>query len=199
MGNTFIDPNSPANFKMVDGNSLTTFILNYFKNNYTFNDPNDKNFMKKRACCMNSQSASISLPSNDATGNVVPTVLDLKIFSDDEWKNPGNVCTFDGNNFYRSTSDGNVTKNDACANFFNKYCQNVYDSRSQVYSGGLQYDGPYEDAIKYPYNDGVKNPLSVGNIFRDCNCLNSQFNRDPSTIPKEAIDPKVSATNNGNG
>ena len=134
-----------------------------------------KDFYQKRACCNNNTPIRFSLPSigkNDKDQNViVPTVLETKIFTDDEFKDP-NVCKFDDADF-KKTDQKN--ENQGCNFFYGKFCNSIYDSRSVGTSDQLiKYYGPYEN------NDekSLENKLPL-NEFRDCNCLNSKYIRDP--------------------
>ena len=199
MGNEFSNPEVPFSFD--DSKPLAKLIKDYYKNEHKFLNSNDavlSNYIKKRVCCRggvtnNANSVQISLPSYNKTAKVgekvVQTTLDLNLFTDNELADFKKNCTFNNNEFFNLTTNAKgIVANQKCNDFYNSFCNKVYEHRKKDYANNLKsgwpFTGPYNDNDN---QDDKNNPYKTVNPFIDCNCLNSAFIKSDQISNKNSI------------
>jgi len=139
------------------------------------------NFSRRRACCLNNKDIPLSLPSyNEKEKKVVTTTLNFPMFNTNEELNDPKNCTIDKDNInWKTTSKdgaGHPFATTQCKNFYQGFCDTVYNDRVKNYTLSSIYNGPYQNN-----QNNKKNKFSELNPFSDCNCLNSAFNRGAKT------------------
>jgi hypothetical protein len=150
--------------------SLNKIIIDWAINNYSIPDgTNNKNILKKRACCTRKINVPINIAGVD--GNSIKEFeVNIPIFSDQNNINTSTCSSLDDTPFSYLIQDNIVNENakSTCKNFYNNYCKNIRDDRIK------KFKNKYSDELFGPNPDDSAKGLPK-NAYTDCNCENSPY------------------------
>jgi len=195
MGNTLISDSGE-----IKNTVLANYVQDFLINKATIFG--EKNTFKKRACCLKNNIVVASLPSA-VDGKVYPTQVNIKVFPTENDITDA-ACTFPGDSgSYKDTltrrDQGGKPSSNICKNFYNNYCNKVYDLRKDNEYNIHRSYGSFVDLASENADPNLR-AAGVGNPFVDCNCANSIYIKEKLDIVGagggSVPDPKIIVQSN---